>query len=211
VTVTTAAGSEEQVVVLDRLSREFTLEAAGITKLAVDPDCHLFRRLHPTEIEPTINQVLADEDPVFVSSTSTPEMAAAARNFATDFSETEEFPFHADGVLPSGGHAGIVINPSGDLLKMLAPGDLVVSGTTLFLAGKRYSLKEYDLVFAAEDPARSGVTDLVILCDSTHRLEALARRVGHYGKYSWLLLPVGQGKVLRGNWPVGDSPLMAVK
>ena len=64
---------------------------------------------------------------------------------------------------------------------------------------------------SAQDPNDPEVTDLVILCASTHRLEALARRVGHYGKYSWLLLPVGQGKVLRGNWPAGDSPLMAAK
>ena len=109
--------------------------------------------------------------------------------------------------MPSAGHAIIVINPGSPLFKDLAPSDLVVSGTNLFLAGKRYSLKEYDLVFAAQDPGDSEITDLVILCSSTHRLEALARRVGHYGKYSWLLLPAGQGKVLRGNWPTGDSPL----
>jgi hypothetical protein len=49
----------------------------------------------------------------------------------------------------------------------------------------------------------------VVIADSAPRLESLARRVGHYGKYSWLLLPKGQGRVERGNWPVGDSPLTA--
>jgi hypothetical protein len=49
----------------------------------------------------------------------------------------------------------------------------------------------------------------VVLSDSVRRLEVLAGRIGHYGKYSWLLLPKGQGRVLRGNWPVGDSPLIA--
>jgi aminopeptidase N len=211
VVLTTATGTEEHVVVLDRPSRVFTIKTGGVVKLAVDPDCHLFRRLHSAEIEPTISQVLADDDPAFVIQGAAPDMTAAARKFAAEFSEKEEYPFQDDGALPNGGHASIVINPEDTLLKQIAPTNLVVSGTTMFLAGKRYSLKEYDLVFAAWDPDDSEVTDLVILSDSTHRLEALARRVGHYGKYSWLLLPVGQGKVLRGNWATGDSPLMAVR
>ena len=211
VVLTTGTGTEEHVVVLDRLSQEFMIEAEGARKLAVDPDCHLFRRLHSTEIEPTISQVLAEADPVFVSGDAAPDMVTAARSFAADFSEKDDFSFHEEGALPCSGHAGIVINPGDVLLKQIAPKDLVVSGVTLFLAGKRYSLKEFDLVFAAQDPNDPEVTDLVILCASTHRLEALARRIGHYGKYSWLLLPVGQGKVLRGNWPAGDSPLIAAK
>jgi len=210
VVLTTGAGTEEHVVVLDQTNQEFTIEADGVGKLAVDPDYHLFRRLHPQEIEPTISQVLADEDPAFVIGSATPDMVASARNFAAGFSEKEEFPFHEDGVLPSDGHASIVINPGGPLLKQIAPGELMVSGATLFLEGKRYSLKEFDLVFAGRDPVDPEVTDMVILCTSDNRLEALARRLGHYGKYSWLLLPVGQGKVLRGNWPAGDSPLVAV-
>jgi aminopeptidase N len=211
VVLTTKAGTEEHVVVLDQASQEFTLEAEGIAKLAVDPDCHLFRRLHSEEIEPTLSQVLADEDPAFVVQDATPDMVTAARNFADGFSEKDEFAFHEDGALPLGGHASIVINPGGELLKQIAPKDLVVSGTTLFLDGKRYSLKEFDLVFAGQDPGDPEVTDLVILCASAHRLEALSSRVVHYGKYSWLLFPVGQGKVLRGNWAAGDSPLMAAK
>jgi aminopeptidase N len=211
VVLTTKATTEEHFVVLDQASQEFTIEAEGAEKLAVDPDCHLFRRLHSEEIEPTISQVLADEAPAFIVQDATPDMVTAARNFAADFSEKDEFPFHEDGTLPSGGHASIVINPGGALLKQFAPNDLVISGTTLFLEGKRYSLKEFDLVFAGQDPGDPEVTDLVILSTSPQRLEALSRRVVHYGKYSWLLFPVGQGKVLRGNWAAGDSPLMAVR
>jgi hypothetical protein len=211
VTVTTAAGSEEHILVLDGPSQEFTIESPGIGILSVDPDCHLFRRLHPAEIEPTISQVLAAEDPVFVCQAPAPAMETAVRNFATEFSEDETFAFQTEGMMPSGGQSCIVINPESALLKQMSPRDLVVWGTTVLLEGKRYSLKDFDLVFAAQDPGRSETTDLVILCDSPQRLEALARRVGHYGKYSWLLLPTGQGQVLRGNWPVGESPLVAVK
>jgi aminopeptidase N len=211
VVLTTGAGTEEHVVVLDQSTQEFTLKTDGVKKLAVDPDCHLFRRLHPQEIEPTISQVLAAPEPVFVNQATAPDMVEAARNFAAGFTETDDFLFLEDGALPTGGRTGIVINPAGDLLKELLPADLVVSGTTVFVAGTRFSLQHYDLVFAARDPGDAEVTDLVILCSSPHRLEALARRVGHYGKYSWLLLPSGQGKVLRGNWPTGASPLVVTR
>jgi aminopeptidase N len=211
VVVTTREGTQEHRVVLASSGEEFEIEGSGITGLAVDPDCHLFRRLHPEEIEPTISQLLGEENPAFVTQGASAEMTAAARNFAAEFSEKEDYPFSEDGTIPEGSPAGVVINPGGELLKNYLPRELVVSGSTLFLGGKRYSLKEYDLVFAATSPRDASLTDLVIVCDSTHRLEALARRVGHYGKYSWLLLPTGQGRPLRGNWSGGESPLAAAR
>ena len=112
---------------------------------------------------------------------------------------------------PEASHTCLVFNPGRELLALYQAPGLVLSGQTLVLEGKRYSLGEYDLVFAAANPHYKSITDLVILCSSPERLEALAGRVGHYGKYSWLLLPQGQGPVLRGNWPTGDSPLVAEK
>ena len=89
--------------------------------------------------------------------------------------------------------------------------ELAIAGTTLVLEGKRYSLDQYDLVFTAPNPHQADVTDLVVLCGSPERLAALGGRLGHYGKYSWLLLPAGQGRVLRGNWAVTASPLVAAR
>jgi len=211
VVLTTDAGDEEHIVVLDSPAAEFTLEVAGVRQLAVDPDCHLFRRLHAEEIEPTLSQVLGDEAPVIVTEGAGPELAEAARKFGRQFVEDEEFFLFEDGTWIAEGHAAVVINPGPELLKSFLPGELVVSGSTVFLAGKRYNLKDYDLVFAAEDPVNADLTDLVILCDSPPRLESLAGRVGHYGKYSWLLMPTGQGQVLRGNWTAGKSPLIAAR
>ena len=65
----------------------------------------------------------------------------------------------------------------------------------------------YDLVYCATNPFDDSLTDLVIHSTSPQRIEALARRLGHYGKYSWLLRPTGQGRVLRGNWQPPGTPL----
>ena len=211
VVITTSEGTEEHLLFLDSPGAEFEIEADGITQLSVDPDCHLFRHLHPEEIEPTISQLLGEENPGFVTEGAAPDMVTAARNFAAGFSEKEDYAFSEDGTFPEGCRASVIINPGSAQLKKYLPRELVVSGTTVFLEGKRFSLKENDLVFAAQDPDDPALTHLVILCDSTYRLEALSRRVGHYGKYSWLLLPTGQGRPLRGNWLGGESPLTAVR
>ena len=102
-----------------------------------------------------------------------------------------------------------MINPGPGLLQRLLPPELAVAGRTVVLQGKRHSLAEADLVFAAADPDRTGRTVLVVVCRDPARLAALAGRLGHYGKYSWLLLPAGQGRVERGNWTAGVSPLIA--
>ena len=39
----------------------------------------------------------------------------------------------------------------------------------------------------------------------------LARRLGHYGKYSWLIMPAGQGDVVKGNWELAASPLVVTR
>jgi hypothetical protein len=206
VVVTGAAGDEEHLLKLDSAAEKFEIEMTGAKVLAVDPDCHLFRRLDPTEIEATISQVLGAEDPAFVMDGPDDSFLAAGTAFAGEFAEVEEPVVDIGGILPEG-RSAVVLNPGAALLKALKPAELTVSGSTLFLGGKRYSLKEFDLVYAAAP--EGGPTCLVVISDSPVRLESLARRVGHYGKYSWLLLPKGQGRVQRGNWAVGQSPLVA--
>ncbi len=212
VVITTATGSEEHIVQLSSEEDEFTIKGKGIGQVAIDPDYHLFRRLHRQEIEATITQVLADEEPVFVmGAATTPLLQTAGQAFAANFIEDEAATVQTDGQLVAGGHANVIINPDAGLLKRLAPKDLKIAGAMIFLGGKRYERSKYDLVFVTADPDDPTVTDMVLLCDSPQRLEGLANRVSHYGKYSWLMLPVGSGRPDRGNWQPGDSPLIAFK
>jgi plasmid stabilization system protein ParE len=211
VTVTAADGSETgHVVRLEATDAAFTLPARGAVRLAIDPDCHLFRRLDPAEIEPTISQVFGSDRHVFVVDGPTGPLAGAARAFARAFTESDSFAV-VDGGLPADDRTAVVLNPGPDLLARLGAPGLTVSGRTLFLDGRRYSLDATDLVYAAVDPRRPGATVLVVLCGSPERLPGLAGRVSHYGRHSWLALPAGQGRPERGNWQAGDSPLLAVR
>ncbi len=209
VVLTTAQGSEEHVVRLDGETGRFTLPGADVEKVAVDPDFHLFRRLHQQEIEATITQVLAEAEPVFVMAGGGAALLEAGQEFASNFVEDGSAALAAGGVLVSEGHSNVIMNPDPALLKSLSPPELQVAGKMIFLNGKRYDRAKYDLVFAAHDPDDAAVTHLVVLCDSAQRLAGLANRVSHYGKYSWLMLPVGSGRPDRGNWTPGESPLQA--
>ncbi len=212
VLITTAKGDEEHILHFNKMSQEFEVEVNGAKSLAVDPGTDMFRRLHPAEIEPTISQILAELGPTIILDQAPPLMTEAARNFAAEFIEQPLYAFVEDGQLHTDvqlgtGTSSILINPGAELLGQYKIPELMISGKMFFLGGKRYSLDQFDLVFTASNPFDSTVSDMIILCNSPHRLEAYARRLGHYGKYSYLVFPAGQGRPERGNWALSESPL----
>ncbi len=213
IVVTTAKGTVDTTVRLAGLRETFEIVAPEARAVEVDPDCHLFRRLHPQEIEPTISQVLGAPALLFVLPDATGAELSAAEAFARGMVEGETPLIAGGGAPPADAPAGakVLCNPaSGALaerLALLPQGQLTVSGDLAFLAGRRFSLRENDLVFAAPDPRDPAVTDLIVLCRSAARLPGLASRVGHYGKYSYLVLPAARGEVVKGNWPAAGGPL----
>jgi hypothetical protein len=207
----TPAGPVTEVLRFETTVERYELPVGGVTRVTVDPDHDIFRHLHAQEVEPTLSQVLAEESPMVVAFGA--EAAAAARVFADAWTDSGYFQLFDDGRLPvdlpqDNYTAALVVNPEGAAGEPWRRPDLVVAGRTVVFEGKRYSLDDYDLVYATANPYAGEVSDLVVHCAQPARLPALARRLGHYGKYSWLLLPVGQGPVLKGNWRPGASPLM---
>jgi len=195
---------ERHTVLLHDTAQTFAFDAPGAVRVSVDPDYDLFRRLHPAEIEPTLSQVLAADSHVFVAPAAGAMVQHAAREFAAAFCECDAPDVRTDGT-PADGAVNVLINPSGEVLAARRPPGLEVHGDLVFLDGLRYSLEDHDLVFAA--PAPGGGADLVVLSRNAKRLAALGSRLGHYGKYSWLLFPAGAGRAERGNWAPADSPL----
>jgi hypothetical protein len=185
----------------------FTVTAPGATRLAVDPHNDLFRHLDPTEIEPTLSQVFAVEEHVFVPPVSGGLIKMATKTFAADFCECEAPEVRENGE-PDEGAVNVLINPAPTVFEMRQPAALQLHGDLVFLDGRRIDLAEHDVVFAVAAP--SGTTDLVVLTRNAGRLQGLGSRLGHYGKYSWLVFPASGGGVERGNWQPAASPLTVV-
>jgi aminopeptidase N len=214
VVITTPAGEQEREVELRTTAQAYSLTVPAASRLAIDPDYHLFRRLHPQEIEATVRQVLAEDVPLFVLPPGDEQMIAAARRFAVTFSGNET-PMVVEGGHPPAdvraGSAtdGVLLDPPPEVLREWLPAGVTVAGDLLFIEGLRYDLRQNDAVLAVPHPHDPGATYLIVLCRSPGRLEGLANRLGHYGKYSWLVFPAGRGQVTRGNWQPVGSPLVA--
>ncbi|MFH1842097.1 MAG: M1 family aminopeptidase, partial [bacterium] len=212
--VTTPDGEVEQNVRLRKHIDTFRIEAPGATRVRVDPDYDLFRKLHPEEIEPTLNQVLAEDVPLFILPAGNEAEVAAARRFAVEYTGIETPTCFENGqppvdIRPGTASSFILLNPPASELTPRLQSAVNVVGDLIFLDGARYNLNEYDLVLTATNPHDPTVTDMVVICRDPQRLPSLASRVGHYGKYSWLLFPAGQGRAIRGNWLPEGNPLSA--
>jgi len=201
VRVFTADGDTELVLPLATTEKTYRLAIPGAVRLAVDPDDHLFRRLDPAEVEPTISRVLGDPAPRFVL----PAGDASASAFAADWVE-EGAPVTVAADAPADGHARVLVAPAPDTAARFLPPDVTLAGSLLFLAGRRVDLNTATVVMAVADPDVPGVTDLLVLTRRRGGLGGLAGRVSHYGKYSWLVFP-RRGRPEKGNWPVTTSPL----
>lgn len=199
--------SAEHFVNLDAAEASFTFDDPRALTVAVDPDYHLFRRLPPQEIEPTLSQVLGAESTVFRVPPPGDACAAAARGFAQAWAEGSEPAYLGADEAPPSGAARVLISPAADEIAEMTPGELQLAGGLAFLGGLRIDLNKYDLVFAARRPGGARV-DLVVLGRDPGRLERLGSRLGHYGKYSYLVFPAGHGEVRKGNWKTEDTPLL---
>jgi len=101
VVLQTAQGSEEHLVTLDSAAERFTVAADAATEIAIDPDYHLFRVLPEEDIEPTISQVLAAKEPVFITGADDPMLQSASREFAVNYAQNEDVSVRADGEILS--------------------------------------------------------------------------------------------------------------
>lgn len=182
--------------------------ASAPTSLAVDPDCHVFRRLDEEEMEATLSLVLADEDPLFLLEPGlSAELSAAAREFAAAFVEGEPRVMPAAEAETALAAARTVVwlgtAPPPAAIGEPAPGLQRTPFFTVF-QGQRFEPGKHALVYAGKRGAGGGY--LAVLADSPAELRAIASKVPHYGKYSYLAFVGGQNQ-LKGNWEPAAGPL----
>jgi hypothetical protein len=86
-------------------------------------------------------------------------------------------------------------------------------GASLDAAGLRTSSTAYDaagrsLVAVARHPANPDSVVIALTASSEAAADALARKLPHYGKYSWLVFAGDDAtNEATGEWPIGDTPL----
>ncbi len=173
----------------------------GVDVLEIDPDMHLFRELDPREAPATLAGFFADESPVIVIPDSDGQMKTAYNEFAesmnrkgtaTVLTESEVTPelLGNESVLWLGKKEQVATETNG---KYSFNGEIIDGDGLAIVSAFRDS----------DDP---NIVHLEVWAESPSALSPLARKLPHYGKYSYLAFSQGRA-INKGHWPVYDSPL----
>ncbi|MGD2055908.1 MAG: M20/M25/M40 family metallo-hydrolase [Gammaproteobacteria bacterium] len=186
-------------------------------RLEVDPEFDVFRRLDRSEIPPAISQALgADAALIVLPSAAPPALRGGYETLAHDWQrgrpgrieivrddEIEKLP--ADRAVWLFGWENRFRPQLAAALEDYAFADL---GGTVTVAGTELQPEMHAVVVLARQAANPEHALGWLAAGEVGALPGLARKLPHYGKYSYLAFtgtePVN---VLKGQWPVVDSPL----
>ncbi len=184
-------------------------------RLAVDPQFDVFRRLDPGEIPPTLSEALGADTLLVVLPAAAP---SSLREAYAQFAQA----WAADGVgveirwdkdlsqLPSD-RAVWLMGWENRFLPQLAADlrpQMSLSAKGAELDKQSLSRAEQAVVLTARHDGASGSVLMWLGCDNPAAFPGLARKLPHYGSYSYLAFSGdAPTNILKGQWRVVDSPL----
>jgi hypothetical protein len=200
----------DTILEVTRGDTPFSLSVEGKPrKLFVDPDLDLFRRLDPAEIPPAVNSIRGSGDLLVV----------AARGLSADILQASKLLLSAMGkenvailreedTPPSllAGHDVLYFGIPGEkgYLPSL-PEDLSASSKSFTLRGTNYESPGDALFAVLPHPEDRGRVFAVFIGLSPEAAAQAARKIPHYGKYSYLAFSGGTNRA-KGTWDVAGSP-----
>jgi len=198
-------------------SREesFTLSSAHRPlALHVDPAFDLFRALDPLEIPPSIGQIFGEPRPLAVlPAAAAPAEVDAYRGLIEGWrSEHQQPEIVTDReveTLPAD-RAVWLLGRSNRLAAEIFGRAREISLRTdgVSLAGQDLAFAGHSLVVTARHPANPGRAVGWIVVDPPEAFPGLARKLPHYGKYSYLGFEGAEPtNVVKGQWSGTDSPM----
>jgi aminopeptidase N len=208
----TGSGRVETVLAVQSRQTPFSLEAPERPRrLTVDPEVDLFRRLAPAEIPPTVNAIRGSTALTVVTAAGlSPDLLAASRlllaalrqDGATVRREEETTP----GDLKGRDVLFVGVPRRAGLLPLLPEGlQLADGGFTL--QGERFTGPGAVLFAALPHPGDTARTAALFLPFSAGAAEQAARKIPHYGKYSYLAFESGTNRA-KGTWAPAASPII---
>ncbi len=197
----------------------FSLENQPLA-LAVDPQFDVFRRLDDSEIPSSMGQLFAADDVLIVlSSGEEQKMTEAYTRLATNWTANRPGSkvVRDDQIrqLPQdrmvwlfGQHNRF----AGQLASLADTNQVSINGNSLSVYGNDYDRKTHSYAITVSNtgkPAASSRQTIGWLsADSVASLTGMARKLPHYGKYSYLVFLGAQTvNVLKGQWDTSDSAM----
>jgi aminopeptidase N len=205
-------------VTMEGREQAFELELpARPLRLAVDPAFDLFRRLHRAEIPPAISQALGGDRVRMVLPSAAPgSQREAYKQLAQSWQRGRgaQVELRLDDqldVLPGDRVVWLFgwenrFRPVLD--EALSAYDFESAPDSVTLAGTRLTREDNIAVVLARQPRDPDQALAWVAVDNVAAMPGLARKLPHYGKYSYLGFAGDDPRnVLKGQWPVTASPL----
>ncbi|MCP3916584.1 MAG: M20/M25/M40 family metallo-hydrolase [bacterium] len=211
--VSTASGVQDVTVPMDERSVEFRVELEEQPiGLEVDPSFDLFRVLDPLETPPSIGQIFGEPEVLAVLPAG--EAAETYRELVLGWNSAEHaVAFALDSELDElpADRAVWILGPQNrfapalfDSLAHASRADRAVT-----LAGESVALENHSVVVVARHPRDVERAAGFIALEPAAARAGLARKLPHYGKYSYLAFEGTEPtNVVKGQWNAEGSPLV---
>src|SRR6266702_233176 len=213
VLIETDKGVESRTVSMpsDRARVDMSFDLKGSAqRVEIDPQVQLYRRLSPFEIPPALSKAFGAKKVLIVmSAESAPVHAGLAKAWSRDGVETV-MDSQLD-ALPA--DRAVWVFGTGNKFAPVVAEALKTYGASLDATGLRtanamHAAAGRSLVAAVRHPYNPDSVVIYVSASSEAAADALARKLPHYGKYSWLVFAGDEAtNEATGEWPVGDTPL----
>jgi aminopeptidase N len=221
VVISTDKGVETRTISMSseeaRADASFDLQAP-VQRIEIDPQFQVYRRLSAFEIPPSLSKAFgAKKVLIVISAQSAPLYAGLAKAWSRDGveivtdSELDALPAdRAVWVLGAGNKFAPVVAQAvktyGASLDATGLHTADLPSSPPRLAGEGAAARS--LVVAVRHPSNPDSVVIYISASSEAAADALARKLPHYGKYSWLTFTGDEAtNEATGEWPIGNTPL----
>ncbi len=221
VTLANSSTAQVQTVAMSGKTAEVSLELpARPVRIDVDPDFDVFRRLHRNEIPPAFSQMFGAEQVVLVLPASAPaDILQGYKAIADEWRKSQRGSIEVikDGELKSLPADKTVwifgfenaFYPA--LQKAVSDYAIQFGEGTIRLNGQTLLQSEHSVVVAARNPGNAELSIALLATGNTRAMPGLARKLPHYGKYSYLAFKGDEPEnFLKGQWPAVNSPLTLI-
>lgn len=190
----------------------FTLHSKSPPRrLVVDPEVDVFRRLDPVEIPPTINRIRGSSSLIVVVARSLPPPVLEASRVILKALGQERSPVLREKETPFPilkGHDVLYLGiPQKKGFLSPLPEGLIMSPDSFALEGTTYDTPDDALFIVVSHPEDDQNVAAVFLPLSAGAASTAARKIPHYGRFSYLAFRKGSHRA-KGIWPVVTSPLI---
>ena len=204
-------------VPLNTKEQSYEMQFADHPRLVqVDPQFHVFRKLHYSEIPPALSKIFgADKVLILLPSKADVQQMRIYQHLADNWSsekieirrddEIDELPVDKSVWLfgLENKFSGIIKNGLRDYGATLNSDAFIVNKTS-------FAAKERSFIAAVRHPKNKSAVAVLLTTDNAQAVPGLARKLPHYGKYSYLVFEGDEPtNIAKGQWPIVNSPLVA--